>query len=1123
MAATDTVAVVSLLHSVGATPKLTILVVGESLINDGSAMALFTLFFQALQGQTYTVESVISFCVATVFGSVLLGIGFGVVCVRWLKSANNPLEERDITIQIAITFCCAYLSFFTAQYALELSGVLSCCAAGAVFACLAPRIILQHESMHNVWSIAEWGLNTLIFLLAGLMIGHRVLNEVNAMDWVYMFVLYVALVVARFLTMLVLFPLISRIGHGCSFKEICFMSWAGLRGALGMALAVIVHKRMENEDKEIATETSRLLFYVGGISAMTLVINATTSKHVLFGLGLLSTNSAEKQLVTNQVKKKLRKKMNKVISQLTQELSLRTQDLDVVRDACSLLQDMNMDKLYRESEQLMRDQLRLSEISGEPKEIFSDMHNSAAIFTTIPLISTPELSQVPKPQQQHDLLSAPIEHAPDETDSHFGEAYAEDTVDYDEMSAHSGGTRSTARILAKDYRRHSHRQSTRKKHSSLMSSATSYISGMSTHSGGTHKSVNKHASLRSQRYLSGANSFYLPSSLLSAKIEASEASRLDYFSRLVSIGNRDSRTILDEDLLAYVRSIFLEIVRVKYWHLIEVGKLPRISHSAQYLLYTIDCALDDVQNVRDSAKAALQAHNSTTGKHRHTFSAAAAANGTTSARYITADWRCLLEDIDYRPFSSRIGEWWEGCLFSWCESSSSSTPKPTSKKQKSLSKRKSSSKTSTRRNKPKHLVATNSSSASSCCSGKGTSGSHGCGGGLSYWLDREEARRDKRAVYMLTAFIEAHEHAQKKLHQFLGGLLDNEHHDVGDYHAPEIPPIDSPGDHQTILSDQLTATPEETKVLTESKDAVNRARKRLNEIPKVIVKDIRARQVSRMVLAKEAELVKNMVEEGLLSSAHATVFMEEIRNDVRNIEDDREQFYHEKHKHESIKHKERSSDLVRAERHQSMRQKMFQSLSSAANHVVDSSARTKLSKPERRSEEGMQLVVADPSDYSEEIDEEDDDESDDEDDGNEQTARSSHVSHNLGNSKASSSVGDILQTDHAALLASIVDSDESMETDSPWDAMKNKKLRKHFSMGASSNRSALLNPEDGRPFSMDSGSSVHWSQRWASTASRLPRDDEDSSSESSEGNDALRSRLYSGFADDDDVEAEEAV
>lgn len=656
---------------------------------------------------------------------------------------------------------------------------------------------------------------------------------------------------------------------------------------------------------------------------MTLLINATTSKSVLFGLGLLSTNSAEKQLVTNQVKKKLRKKMNQVIGQLTKELNLRTHDLDTVRDACSLLHDMDMDKLYRESEALMaQHQLALhrpvADVAAAPGDTEAGANpppRSATFFTTVPLASSPPPSSASSmisssagsllsslswkngnqtdgkagtslgssytshgrtepvqpssvstlgispsvygaassslgSQQQH-LMQTPSSYdstgirgmigrlrrdstggasassqtrlqTVNEDDHHlfddgtarpvrqvFSQAkrradtgHGDDEDDDGSASLATDGTPSTANtanILAKSHRLSSKRKSKR----------------------GSVRSDRSHSKHASMGHLSG--SFYLSGNHLSAKIEASEASRLDYFSRLVSIGNRDSRTILDEDLLAYIRSIFLEIVRVKYWHLIEVGKLPRISHSAQYLLYTIDVSLDDVQNVRDEAKAAILAK---TTNNKSSISGRALAAGKTSARYICADWRCLQEDLDSRPMMVKAGEWWEVMSTSVADACNFSAMRDDGRYGRQVSGSGRGRDASGRRlgninGASAARVEDSSRDCSSWCSNLPLQG------GVSAWLDKDEARRDKRAVYMLTAFMEAHEHAQKKLHNFLAGLVDDHHHHdgVGDYQAPPAPPDSpaSPTDHDgngTVISEQLTATPEETKVLAESKDAV---------------------------------------------------------------------------------------------------------------------------------------------------------------------------------------------------------------------------------------------------------------------------------------------------------------
>ena len=95
-----------------------------------STQVLFTIFYNALNGMLYSAADVFLFFVSAAVGSVLLGVVIGAVALRWLRTANRPLKDMDITAQIAITICCSYLVFFTAQYFLRISGVLACCGAG---------------------------------------------------------------------------------------------------------------------------------------------------------------------------------------------------------------------------------------------------------------------------------------------------------------------------------------------------------------------------------------------------------------------------------------------------------------------------------------------------------------------------------------------------------------------------------------------------------------------------------------------------------------------------------------------------------------------------------------------------------------------------------------------------------------------------------------------------------------------------------------------------------------------------------------------------------------------------------------------------------------------------------
>jgi NhaP-type Na+/H+ or K+/H+ antiporter len=89
MSPTDTVAVVSLLKEAGASSKLTILIIGESLMNDGTAILLFTMFYNLLEGQSYDIAGIVEFFTAMTIGSCMLGAAFGILSVRFLRVLNR--------------------------------------------------------------------------------------------------------------------------------------------------------------------------------------------------------------------------------------------------------------------------------------------------------------------------------------------------------------------------------------------------------------------------------------------------------------------------------------------------------------------------------------------------------------------------------------------------------------------------------------------------------------------------------------------------------------------------------------------------------------------------------------------------------------------------------------------------------------------------------------------------------------------------------------------------------------------------------------------------------------------------------------------------------------------------
>lgn len=110
LSATDPVAVVALLKELGASKKLSTLIEGESLMNDGTAIVVFRLFLQMVLGKHFSAGDVVSFLSRVVFGAVALGLLFGIVSVIWVGRVFN-----DTVIEITLTLTASYMAFFVVR------------------------------------------------------------------------------------------------------------------------------------------------------------------------------------------------------------------------------------------------------------------------------------------------------------------------------------------------------------------------------------------------------------------------------------------------------------------------------------------------------------------------------------------------------------------------------------------------------------------------------------------------------------------------------------------------------------------------------------------------------------------------------------------------------------------------------------------------------------------------------------------------------------------------------------------------------------------------------------------------------------------------------------------------
>jgi monovalent cation:H+ antiporter, CPA1 family len=230
LAATDPIAVVTLLRRLKAPAGLSAILEGESLFNDGTGVAVFTAVLATiLSGAPSAGDAALRFLEITVGGTAIgLAVGFlGLALLRFAEDA--PLE-------ILATLVIAYGSYLAADL-VHASGIVAVVVAGVVVARYGTAIGRLHgPQLIGFWNLLAFVLNAMLFILVGAALPAWRLLPVAGM------------VVIAFLTMLVTraVPVYGLLAVAAlrpppipwGWRHVTV--WAGLRGALSVALALSV-------------------------------------------------------------------------------------------------------------------------------------------------------------------------------------------------------------------------------------------------------------------------------------------------------------------------------------------------------------------------------------------------------------------------------------------------------------------------------------------------------------------------------------------------------------------------------------------------------------------------------------------------------------------------------------------------------------------------------------------------------------------------------------------------------------------------------------------------------------------------------------------------------------------
>jgi len=271
IAATDPIAVAAAFRSLGVPKRVSVLLDGESLLNDGTAIVFFMLSLSLVNGASITTGQLATDFLEIVGFGGLIGAAVGLSVSQVIKQIDDAMTE------ITLTTIAAYGSFVTAEH-FHYSGVIAVVVAGVICGNYGARVGMTPSTrvaVESFWEYVAFALNSIVFLLIGLEVNLDALFG----SWQVILVAYLVVTVGRTLVIFVVSGLLRKTREKIPWPWSVALTWGGLRGALPMVLVLSLAKDFPHRDL--------LVTMTFGVVLISILVHGMTISPLLRWLGIV--------------------------------------------------------------------------------------------------------------------------------------------------------------------------------------------------------------------------------------------------------------------------------------------------------------------------------------------------------------------------------------------------------------------------------------------------------------------------------------------------------------------------------------------------------------------------------------------------------------------------------------------------------------------------------------------------------------------------------------------------------------------------------------------------------------------------------------------------------------------
>ncbi|MGA9884398.1 MAG: Na+/H+ antiporter [Candidatus Acidiferrales bacterium] len=277
ISATDPISVLAIFKELSVGRRLSLLVEAESLVNDGTAVALFQVLIAGVLTSKLHVGAGVEEFFVSVLGGSAIGLGLG-----YLMSFIT-MQIDDPQIEITLTMILAYGSYVLANQ-LHVSGVLATVVAGITVGNVGARLGMSARTRIALWAFWDYFafvINSIVFLLIGIEV--RVGELLHR--WPAILLAIGVVLAGRAAAVYGLVPLSNLFSGKIPLRWRHVLVWGGLHGSLSLALALSLAKGFPHRQD--------ILAFTFGVVAFSLAVQGLTMKPLLRLLKISATPDEE--------------------------------------------------------------------------------------------------------------------------------------------------------------------------------------------------------------------------------------------------------------------------------------------------------------------------------------------------------------------------------------------------------------------------------------------------------------------------------------------------------------------------------------------------------------------------------------------------------------------------------------------------------------------------------------------------------------------------------------------------------------------------------------------------------------------------------------------------------------